>query len=45
MRLVLLGFLVFFCRRVIHELKKTVHQYDEAQQEAKNKEAEGKATS
>lgn len=40
MRLVLMGFVVFFCRRFGYELKKTVHQYEEAEK-AKHKTAAG----
>lgn len=43
MRLTLLGFLVFFCRRAIYELKKTAHSYDES--EAKHHTTEGQAKS
>ena len=40
MRLVLMGFIVLFCRRLSYELKKTIHQHDEAQK-AKHQEAQG----
>ena len=44
MRLVLMGFIVFFCRRMSYELKKTVNQYDEAKK-ARDQEAQGQAAS
>ena len=42
MRLVLLGFVVYLCRRLGHELKKTVNQYDAEAEKAKHQKAKGR---